>query len=136
MGARAMRLLLVENEPQLAAAVRAVLESEGCEVVLERTGEGGFFRGVTEGFDAILLDVTLPGRDGWQILAALRQEGIRTPVLIMVGAGGADPPGGSPLRSADDVLVKPFGTAELVTRVQGLAPREGPLREHPVLPRP
>ena len=120
-----MRLLLVEHDAQLAVAIRDVLEGEGWQVVVERSGEGGFFRGVTESFDVLLLDVTHPGRTGWRILAALRHDGVTTPVLMIVGAGEPEPPDESTLASVD-LLPKPFATAELVERVWALGRRNGP----------
>ena len=70
-----MRVLVVEDELKVANALREGLEGERFEAIVERTGEGAFFRVNTESFDVILLDLTLPGRDGLEILQALRQRG-------------------------------------------------------------
>ena len=67
----------------MAHALQEGLEGEGYEVVVERTGEGAFFRLNTEPFDVILLDLVLPGRDGLQILTTLRERGVNTPVLVL-----------------------------------------------------
>ena len=71
-----MRVLVVEDEQKVANALREGLESERYEVVVEHSGEGAFFRLNTETFDIILLDLTLPGRDGLHILKTLRDRGV------------------------------------------------------------
>jgi DNA-binding response OmpR family regulator len=78
-----MRVLVVEDEQKVANALREGLEGERYEVVVERTGEGAFFRVTTETFDVILLDLGLPGRSGLEILGALRERGLKTPVLVL-----------------------------------------------------
>ena len=78
-----MRVLVVEDEMKVANALREGLEGEKFEVIVERTGEGAFFRVNTESFDVILLDLTLPGRDGLQILRTMREKGVKTPVLVL-----------------------------------------------------
>ena len=70
-----MRILVVEDEQKVADALREGLEGEKYEVVVERTGESAFFRVNTETFDAILLDLTLPGRDGLEILRRCARAG-------------------------------------------------------------
>ena len=78
-----MRVLVVEDEQKVANALREGLEGEKYDVVVERTGEGAFFRVTTETFDVILLDLGLPGRSGLERLSALRERGLKTPVLIL-----------------------------------------------------
>ena len=78
-----MRVLVIEDEPKVAAGLCEGLQSEGYDVVAESTGEGGFYRATTEPFDLVLLDLGLPARDGLEILRALRERGLRTPVLIL-----------------------------------------------------
>ena len=73
-----MRVLVVEDEQKVANALREGLEGERYDVVVERTGEAAFFRLNTEDFDAIVLDLGLPGRDGLQILKAVRERGMKT----------------------------------------------------------
>ena len=76
-------VLVVEDEQKVANALREGLESEGYAVAVASTGEDAFFRVSTETFDVVLLDLTLPGRDGLEILRALRQRGPDTRVLIL-----------------------------------------------------
>jgi len=78
-----MRVLIVEDENKVARALQQGLESERYEVTVADTGEDAFFRLSTEIFDVILLDLMLPGRDGLQILSAIRERGVQTPVLVL-----------------------------------------------------
>ena len=87
---RSMRVLVVEDEQKVANALREGLEGEHYDVVVERTGESAFFRITTEGFDLILLDLTLPGRDGLHILRAMREKNVRTPVLVLTARDTLD----------------------------------------------
>ncbi|MDA1185350.1 MAG: response regulator transcription factor [Acidobacteria bacterium] len=118
-----MRILVVEDERKVANALREGLEGERYDVLVERTGEGAFFRITTEPFDAMLLDLTLPGRDGLEILKAMRARGITTPVLVLTARDtlqdrviGLD-------AGADDYLVKPFAFTELLARLRALVRR-------------
>ena len=127
-----MRILVVEDEPKVANALREGLQGERYDVVVERTGESAFFRVTTEQFDAILLDLTLPGRDGLEILKAMRDRGIKTPVLVLTARDtlqdrvlGLD-------TGADDYMIKPFAFAELVARIRALV-RRGRAAETPRL---
>ena len=127
-----MRILVVEDERKVANALREGLEGERCDVLVERTGEGAFFRITTEQFDAMLLDLTLPGRDGLEILKAMRERGIKTPVLVLTARDtlqdrviGLD-------TGADDYLVKPFAFTELLARLRALV-RRGQAAETPRL---
>ena len=109
-----MRVLVVEDENKVANALREGLEGEKFEVIVERTGEGAFFRVNTESFDIILLDLTLPGRDGLEILQALRQRGVKTPVLVLTARDSLQDRVTGLDSGADDYLVKPFAFAERV----------------------
>jgi len=127
-----VRILVVEDEQKVANALREGLQGERYDVVVERTGEGAFFRMTTEQFDAILLDLTLPGRDGIEILKAMRERGMKTPVLVLTARDtvqdriiGLD-------SGADDYLIKPFAFAELLARVRALV-RRGRVTEAPRL---
>jgi DNA-binding response OmpR family regulator len=127
-----MRVLVVEDEMKVANALREGLEGEKFDVVVERTGEGAFFRVNTESFDVILLDLTLPGRDGLEILHALRQRGVKTPVLVLTARDSLQDRVTGLDAGADDYLVKPFAFAELLARIRALV-RRGRVTETPRL---
>jgi two-component system, OmpR family, copper resistance phosphate regulon response regulator CusR len=118
-----MRILVVEDEQKVAKALGEGLEGEGYDVVVESTGEGAFFRGTTEVFDVILLDLGLPGRDGLQILTAFRARGLRTPVLVLTARDTPEDRVVGLDTGADDYLVKPFAFAELLARIRALLRR-------------
>jgi DNA-binding response OmpR family regulator len=118
-----MRVLVVEDEQKVANALREGLEGERYEVVVERTGEGAFFRITTETFDIILLDLMLPGRDGLQILRAIRERGMKTPVLVLTARDTLQDRVTGLDSGADDYLVKPFAFAELIARIRALVRR-------------
>jgi DNA-binding response OmpR family regulator len=117
------RVLIVEDEPKVARALREGLEGERFEVVVETTGEGAFFRINSEFFDVILLDLTLPGRDGLQILTALRARGVETPVLVLTARDSLEDRVAGLDKGADDYLVKPFAFEEVLARVRALVRR-------------
>jgi DNA-binding response OmpR family regulator len=127
-----MRVLVVEDEQKVADALHDGLEREGFEVVVERTGEGAFFRVTTETFDVVLLDLGLPGRNGIEILQAVRQRGLKTPVLVLTARDTVQDRVVGLDAGADDYLVKPFAFAELVARIRALA-RRGRAAEVPKL---
>ena len=127
-----MRVLVVEDETKVANALREGLEGERFDVIVERTGEGAFFRVNTESFDIILLDLTLPGRDGLEILQALRQRGVKTPVLVLTARDSLQDRVTGHDSGADDYLIKPFAFAELLARIRALV-RRGRVAETPRL---
>jgi two-component system, OmpR family, copper resistance phosphate regulon response regulator CusR len=127
-----MRVLVVEDEQKVANALREGLEGERYDVVVERTGEAAFFRLNTEDFDAILLDLGLPGRDGLQILKAVRERGVKTPVLVLTARDSVQDRVAGLDSGADDYMVKPFAFAELVARIRALV-RRGRSAESPRL---
>ena len=108
------------------------MEGERYDVVVERTGEDAFFRMTTETFDLILLDLGLPGRDGLQILTALRSKGVKTPVLVLTARDALQDRVAGLDSGADDYLVKPFAFAELLARIRALM-RRGRAAESPRL---
>ena len=117
------RLLVVEDEQKVAEALREGLEGEGYEVTVETTGEAAFFRSNTETFDLILLDLGLPGRDGLDILRALREGRVDTPVLILTARDTIADRVSGLNTGADDYLVKPFAFEELLARIQAVVRR-------------
>jgi two-component system copper resistance phosphate regulon response regulator CusR len=127
-----VRILVVEDEQKVANALREGLQGEHYDVIVERTGEGAFFRMTTEQFDAILLDLTLPGRDGIEILKAIRERGMRTPVLVLTARDTVQDRIVGLDSGADDYLIKPFAFAELLARIRALV-RRGRVAEMPRL---
>jgi len=118
-----VRVLIVEDERKLAQVLAAALGAEHYDVVVAPTGEDGFFRANAETFDLVLLDVMLPGRSGLEILQALRQRRIETPVLILTARDGVDDRVLGLDLGADDYLVKPFALPELLARIRALLRR-------------
>ena len=121
-----MRVLIIEDDLKVAGAVRAGLVAEGYDVVHSRTGEDGYFRATTEPFDAILLDLGLPGRSGLEILAGLRGRGLSIPVLVLTARDAVEDRVLGLDSGADDYLIKPFAFAELVARLRALFRRGRP----------
>jgi two-component system copper resistance phosphate regulon response regulator CusR len=122
-GAARPPVLVVEDEPRVAGALRQGLEAEGYEVTTALTGEDGFFLASTRPFELVILDRMLPGRDGLEILSALRQRGLLTPVLVLTARDGIDDRVAGLDAGADDYLVKPFAFAELLARIRALMRR-------------
>jgi two-component system, OmpR family, copper resistance phosphate regulon response regulator CusR len=118
-----MQILVVEDEMKLANALQKGLEAEGYSVKVANTGEEAFFLVSTVRFDFLLLDIMLPGRDGIEILTALRQKGIATPVLMLTSRDGIEDRVQGLGAGADDYLVKPFAFSELLARIQAISRR-------------
>jgi two-component system copper resistance phosphate regulon response regulator CusR len=118
-----VRLLVIEDEPKVGQALREGLQAEGYEVVLVATGEDGFFLASNRDFDLIVLDVMLPGRDGLEVLAALRKQSIFTPVLLLTAKDAVESRVAGLDAGADDYLVKPFAFPELSARIRALLRR-------------
>jgi DNA-binding response OmpR family regulator len=119
----APRVLVVEDEPKVARALREGLAAEGYDVVVAPTGEDAFFRASSEPFDLLILDRMLPGREGLEVLRALRQKGHLAPVLVLTARDAiADRVEGLDA-GADDYMVKPFAFTELLARVRALVRR-------------
>ena len=110
----------------MGQALQEGLRPRQYEVTLARTGEEGFFLAQTESFDLLILDVMLPGRSGLEILAALRQQGFKTPVLMLTARDAIEDRVLGLDTGADDYLVKPFAFAELLARVRALCRRGAP----------
>ncbi|MEM7417956.1 MAG: response regulator transcription factor [Gemmatimonadota bacterium] len=117
------RVLLVEDNEELAAGIRHNLELEGYEVDWYPDGPSGLAAARSDAPDLVILDVMLPGMDGFQILRTLREEGFVSPVLILTARGDeADKVRGFRL-NADQYVTKPFGLLELLERVRSLLHR-------------
>lgn len=121
-----MRVLLIEDDVRLVRALVAGLQEERFVVDVHSTGEGGLRSLLTDSYDACVLDVGLPDRDGFAVLAAARAAGRCTPLLLLTARDGlADRVRGLDL-GADDYLGKPFAFAELLARLRALVRRGGP----------
>ena len=118
-----MRVLLVEDDPELSAVLESGLAEQGFAVAREATSTGGRTRAVLGAFDVIVLDVMLPGGDGFALCRALRQRGIGTPVLMLTARDTVDDRVRGLDAGADDYLTKPFAFRELVARLHALARR-------------
>ena len=121
-----VRILVVEDERKLAEVLESALQAEHYEVVVERTGEDGFFRANAETFDLVLLDLMLPGRGGLEILQTLRKRQLQTPVLILTARDTVEDRVLGLDLGADDYLVKPFALPELLARIRALLRRGRP----------
>jgi two-component system alkaline phosphatase synthesis response regulator PhoP len=120
------RLLLIEDEPGLQLVLSDRLAAEGYQVETAGDGETGFQRASGEPFDIIVLDVMLPKRDGFDVARSLRQQGIKTPILMLTAKGQVvDRVVGLKL-GADDYLTKPFEMVELLARLEALLRRAPP----------
>ena len=119
------RILVVEDNANLAYGLATSLELEGHEVVLAEDGAAGLRAARERPPDLVILDLMLPGMDGYRVLSALREGGAAAPVLILTARGEeADKVLGFRL-GADDYVTKPFGLAELLARVGALLRRTG-----------
>lgn len=117
------RILIVEDEPALVLTLGDRLRSEGYEVESAETGDTGLRRAREGGFDLVLLDVALPGKNGFDVLRDLRQQRVSTPVIMLTARGQVvDRVLGLKL-GADDYLAKPFDMMELVARVEAVLRR-------------
>lgn len=120
-----MRILVVEDQSKIASFIRQGLEENGFTVDLLGTGEEGFARASTESYDALVLDVMLPGRDGLSVLKELRENGSSLPVILLTARGGVNERVEGLNLGADDYLTKPFYVEELVARLHALIRRGG-----------
>jgi two-component system, OmpR family, copper resistance phosphate regulon response regulator CusR len=128
-----MRVLVTEDDPKVAGAIRSGLLGEGFEVVVSRTGEDCYFRATTEPYDVLVLDLGLPGRGGLEVLGTLRARGLTMPVLVVTARDSVEDRVVGLEAGADDYLVKPFAFAELLARIRALLRRGRPeeaLRVH------
>jgi len=119
------RILIVEDEPAIALGLEDDLKMEGYQVEVAGDGITGARRAREGAFDLVLLDVMLPGKDGFEVCRELRRAGLKTPILMLTAkAREAEKVMGLEL-GADDYVTKPFGTRELRARIKALLRRSG-----------
>jgi two-component system OmpR family response regulator len=123
-----MRVLVVEDEQRLAAGVRAGLEAAGFAVDVSPDGTDGLWRAREHPYDAIVLDLMLPGINGFKVCRTLREEHIWTPILILTAKDGELDETEALDTGADDYLTKPFSHLVLVARIRALLRRGAPAR--------
>ena len=116
-------ILLIEDEPKLASALQEGLQAERYDVSIARSGEEGFYLLYSGTFDLVLLDVMLPGRTGYEILAQLRKNGFGKPVMLLTAKDSVEDRVHGLDVGADDYLVKPFALPELLARCRALLRR-------------
>ena len=117
-----MRILIVEDEPRLLRSLAKALREAGYAVDTADTGDDGIYKAESYDYNAIVLDVMLPGLDGWQILERLRKLK-RTPVLMLTARDATHDRVRGLDTGADDYLVKPFDLSELLARLRALIRR-------------
>ena len=118
-----MHVLVVEDETKVARALQEGLEREGYAVTGARTGDEGRLLVENQAFDLVVLDLMLPGADGFEVLAALRARSRGVPVLILTARDAVQDRVAGLDAGADDYLVKPFAFAELLARIRALLRR-------------
>ncbi len=118
-----MRILVVEDEPKMAGLLRRGLAEEGYAVDVASTGDDAVWMGDAVDYDAIVLDVMLPGLNGVEACRALRQRGVWSPVLMLTARDAIEDRVRGLDAGADDYLAKPFSFAELLARLRALARR-------------
>jgi DNA-binding response OmpR family regulator len=118
-----MRVLLAEDEKKVAQHIRAALREQGFTVDMVHRGDEALDAAISTPYDALVLDVMMPGRDGLSILRVLREKRVATPVLLVTARGEVSERVEGLMLGADDYLSKPFAMNELVARVIALSRR-------------
>jgi two-component system OmpR family response regulator len=125
-----MRVLVVEDEVKMAGLIRRGLREEGIATDVAERGEDALWMAGSTEYDAVVLDVMLPGIDGFETCRRLRRDGVWSPVLMLTARDAVEDRVAGLDGGADDYLTKPFSFAELLARLRALA-RRGPV-ERPV----
>ena len=118
-----MKILIVEDEHKTGEYLRQGLREAGFVVDLSRDGTDGLHQALEESYDLVILDVMLPGMDGWQVLQGIRKRGLQMPVLFLTARDQVEDRIKGLELGADDYLVKPFSFAELLARVRTILRR-------------
>lgn len=127
-----MRVLIVEDEVKMASLIRRGLRDDGMAADVAIKGQDALWMAGSTEYDAIVLDVMLPGMDGFQVCKRLREDGVWSPVLMLTARDAIDDRVRGLDTGADDYLTKPFSFAELAARLRALA-RRGPVARPTVL---
>jgi two-component system copper resistance phosphate regulon response regulator CusR len=127
-----MHILIIEDEKKTGAFIRKGLTEENYTVDVSENGRDGLDLALNREYDLILLDVMLPGIDGWEVLKRLRDRGKETPVLMLTVLSEVEDRVKGLELGADDYLTKPFAFSELLARIQTIL-RRGPVRTPEVL---
>src|SRR5437763_1871962 len=125
---RAMRVLIVEDEPRMAAVIARALVKDGAAADVAGDGERALELATIVDYDVVVLDVMLPGRSGFDVCRLLRDRGVWAPVLMLTARDAVHDRVAGLDSGADDYLVKPFALAELQARLRALARRGRPER--------
>jgi two-component system, OmpR family, copper resistance phosphate regulon response regulator CusR len=131
-GDKEMRILIVEDDKKAAAYLYKGISENGFVVDVTDKGEDGLNLAFTGDYDLIILDVMLPGRDGWSVIAELRRSGKQTPVLLLTARDSVQDRVKGLKLGADDYLVKPFAFSELLARIHSIL-RRGPARQSEII---
>jgi two-component system, OmpR family, response regulator len=123
-----MRVLIVEDDLKMAALLRRGLTEEGSAADVARSGEDALWMAAANPYEAVILDVMLPGIDGFEVCRRLRADGVWAPVLLLTARDAVEDRVAGLDGGADDYLVKPFSFAELSARLRALVRRGAPER--------
>lgn len=123
-----MKVLIVEDDAEIAEQLATALRREGHKPSICGDGPSGEDEALLNSYGLVLLDVMLPGRDGWQVCRNLRRAGVATPILMLTARDAVPDRVEGLDAGADDYLVKPFDLRELLARVRALQRREAKLR--------
>ena len=124
-----MKVLIIEDEYSLADAIRESLEKEHLDATIVTNGETGEDEALTNLYDLILLDIMLPRKNGFEILKTLKDEKIKTPIIILTAKGELDDKLNGLENGADDYITKPFHMKELIARVKIILKRNTNLED-------
>jgi two-component system OmpR family response regulator len=127
-----VRVLIVEDEVKMAGLIRRGLRDDGMAADVAIKGEDALWMAAATEYDVIVLDVMLPGMDGFEVCRRLRADGVWAPVLMLTARDAIEDRVEGLDTGADDYLVKPFSLAELAARLRALS-RRGPIERAPVL---